>query len=181
MEPATIDELLGRLSAAKTAITSARAKALTAPGPADQAAAILIAGAARIAGLSNAVALLCRYGQTAPAAPLVRTMVVTALAMCWAVSAKHIGEALEAETGALEAWAPEEAADAEPDKIEVEGLTDAEAEAAGAVLKRVALAGAPSAGAPGTEEVLAAAGRAMTAAQWALEKRWPAAFPALPS
>ncbi|MEK7384570.1 MAG: hypothetical protein AAB262_14980 [Elusimicrobiota bacterium] len=151
----------------------------------DQVAATLIAGATRMAGLSNAVALLCRYGRGVQSESLVRSMVVTALAMCWAVSVEDLGEALGKEADELQAWRSEDAAAPTPDRLELVGLTDSECEAAEAVLRRMELSStgtvlvAVGKGAT-PEEALLAANRAMAAALWALEKRWPGTFTALP-
>lgn len=175
-----VAELSGRLAAAKEALRKGLRRALRDASPGDQAAATLIAGAKRMADLSNAAALLCRYGRGAESESLVKGMVVTALAMCWAVSAEDMGEALRRETRGLQIG--EEDAAPAGDRLDLSGLADSEAEAAEAVLRRMGVS--PADAAPGEvptpEQALDAADRAMTAALWALEKRWPAAFSALP-
>lgn len=173
------EELLGRLRAAKGAMRAGSARAMRSAGAGDQAAATLIAGAARMAGLSNAVALLSRYGRGAESLSLVKSMVVTALAMCWAAEAEDLGKELGQETKALQAWEPDAAAEPAADRLDLVGLTDAEAEAAEAVLKRMGVSAtdAPLEVRPTPDEALAAADRAMTAALWAMEKRWPASAP----
>jgi hypothetical protein len=148
----------------------------------DQAAATLIAGADRIAGLANAVALLCRYGSAAGSVSLVRSMVVTSLAMCWAVSTEGQESALVRETDELQAWRSDGALAPELDRLDRLGLSDSEAEAAEALLKRTGLpaSAARADGGPTPEEALTTALRAMKAALWAMDKRWPGNIPALP-
>lgn len=171
--------MVGRLEVAKGSIQTGRLRVLGAARPGDQAAATLIAGATRMAGLSNAVSLLCRYGCGAQSNSLVRSMVVTALAMCWAVSKKDLGEALGPEAGELQAWMPENAIVPAPDRLEIVGLTDAEAEASDAILRRMER---PAVDAdPASEEALSAANRAMAAALWAMEQLWPGTRGVLPS
>lgn len=175
-----LEELIGRLGAAKDALRAGMAGALRCAGAGDQAAATLVAGAARMAGLSNAAALLCRYGRGAESLSLVKSMVVTALAMCWAAEAEDLGQELGRETKALQSWEPDAAAEPAADRLDESGLTDPEVEAADAVLRRMGVTqreAAPGTG-PTPEEILAAAHRAMTAALWAMEKRWPASVSA---
>lgn len=177
-----VEELAGQLGSARGAIQLGLHKAMRAAGPGDQAAATLIAGASRMTLLSNAVALLCRYGRGAESLSLVKSMVVTALAMCWAVSTEDLGEELKQEIKELQLWRADEATAPTPDRLDLVGLTDSEAEAAEAVLRRmeVPATGAVPQESPTPGEALTAANRAMTAALWALDKRWPAAFPVLP-
>jgi hypothetical protein len=178
---ATIEDLIGRLGSAKRTLEAARRKGMDASRRGDQAAATLIAGADRIAGLANAVALLCRYRRAAGSVSLVRSMVVTSLAMCWAVSTEGQESALVRETDELQAWRSDGQVAPELDRLDRVGLSDAEAEAADALLKRMELPAAAGAGAgPTPEEALSTALRAMKAAQWAMEKRWPSDIPVLP-
>ena len=74
---------------------------------------------------------------------------------------------------------PEDEVAPTPDRFELVGLTDSEAEAVDAILRRMELPAADAG--PTSEKALSAANRAMAAALWALEKHWPGACAALPS
>lgn len=171
--------MIGRLGTAKRDIEAGRLRALGSARRGDQADATLIAGAARMAGLSNAVVLMCRHGRGAQSVSLVRAMVVTSLAMCWAVSAADMSEAVKQKTRELKAWRAEDETVQASDRLDLLGLTDSEAEAADAVLKRMDLT--ETGESPAAEEALFTANRAMAVARWALEERWPGAFASLPS
>lgn len=175
-----LEELLACVEAAKKGVEAALERAQRRPADGGEAAAVLIGGAARLARLANGVALLCRYGRGQACGDLARAMVVSALAMCWAVSDQEPESGLQRELAGLEE--AEGALEERPagDRVEREGLSAEEAEAAEAVMRRSGLSPVERAGAA-ERRTLQLAARALEAARWALDGRWPPASAALPN
>lgn len=187
-----MDEWIRRIGRAKASLDNGFSRVGPGLGGSDRVEGALLGAAGRLASLSNAAVLLCKHHHADDAAPLVRSLVTSALAMRWIVSESR-GRPWGEIAGMLETLEPARfwADEAWADRMSRAGLGAGELSSLRGALSeldrshwRAPRGGLPwahvfssgSVPGPGAERVLGLIVLAMGHALRALDERWPGAF-----